>query len=227
MHFYAALLVFADEPAISWFLNRKIFILLVSKRIHMYQKRNRELDIIALFLGDYERQFYLREISKLTKIPLKTTQTLIAHLEKGKILKGMVSGKNKYFKLNLGNLQTKFYLLQSELHRTAVFVEKYPLFKAFLKEIKANTPIIVFGSFAKFKADNDSDLDILIISKEKVKLPFHLLAYKTHDIFLDENSYMKSFEKNETFVTEVQENHVILNNHSFYVNSMWDYYGRQ
>lgn len=191
----------------------------------MYRKRNREMDILALYLSGYNKQFYLREISKLTKIPLKTTQTLIAHLEKDRILKSRVSGKNKYFRLNIDNLQTKFYLLQSELHRTAVFIEKYPLFKIFIKEIKANAPIIVFGSFAEFKADKDSDLDLLIVSKEKVNLPFHLLAYKTHEIYLDENSFVKSLEKNETLIREIEENHTVLNNHSFYVNSMWHYYG--
>lgn len=191
----------------------------------MYRKRNRELEILALYLSGYSRQFYLREISKLAKIPLKTTQTLTAHLEKDRILKSRVSGKNKYFRLNIDNLQTKFYLLQSELHRTAVFVEKYPLFKTFINEIKANAPIIVFGSFAKFKADKDSDLDLLIVSKEKVKLPFHLLAYKTHEIYLDENSFVKSLEKNETFIREIEENHTVLNNHSFYINTMWNYYG--
>lgn len=193
----------------------------------MYQKRNRELDIIALFLGDYNRQFYLREISKLTKIPLKTTQTLIAYLEKNKILKSMASGKNKYFRLNLDNLQTKFYLLQSELHRAALFIKKYPLLKTFMKEIKTNVPIIAFGSFAKFKVDKDSDLDLLIISKKKPKLPFHLLAYKTHEIYLNESSFMKALEKQETLIKEVQESHIILNNHSFFVNAMWDYYGKR
>ena len=193
----------------------------------MYLKRNRELDIIALFLGEYEKQLYLREISKLAKIPLKTTQTLIAHLEKDKILKSRISGRNKYFKLNLDNIQTKFNLLQSELHRTAIFVEKYPLFKTFLKEIKMNAPIIIFGSFAKFKADNNSDLDLLVISQEKVNLPFHLLAYKVHEIYLDENSLMKSLEKNETLTKEIQENHIILNNHSFFVSILWSYYEKQ
>ena len=191
----------------------------------MYRKRNREMDILALYLSGYNKQFYLREISKLTKIPLKTTQTLIAHLEKDRILKSRVSGKNKYFRLNIDNLQTKFYLLQSELHRTAVFIEKYPLFKTFIKGINANAPIIVFGSFAKFKADKDSDLDLLVVSKEKVNLPFHLFAYKTHEIYLDESSFSNSLEKNETFIREIEENHIILNNHSFYVNTMWHYYG--
>lgn len=192
----------------------------------MYQKRNRELEIVALFLGDYKRQFYLREISKLTKIPLKTTQTLISHLEKDKILRSMISGKNKYFRLNLDNIQTKLYLLQSELHRTAIFAEKYPLFNAFMKEINTSLPLIVFGSFAKFKADKDSDLDLLIISKETQKMPFHLLAYKIHEISLEQGSFIKALESQESLIKEIQGSHIILNNHSFFVNAMWNYYGK-
>lgn len=190
----------------------------------MYQKRNRELGILAMYLRDYTKQFYLREISKLTKIPLKTTQNLVAHLEKNKIIKGVKRGKNKYFRLNLDNIETKFYLLQSEIHKTILFIGKYPLFKIFLKGIKTNSPIIAFGSFAKFTADKDSDLDLLIISKEKTKLPSHLLPYKMHEIKLSKSSFIESIEKQETLIKEIEENHVILNNHSFYINIMWDYY---
>ena len=67
---------------------------------YIYQKRNNELKIISLFSGDYKRQFYLREISKLTKIPLKT------------------------LKINyLDNIKTKFYLLQAKINKTIDFIE--------------------------------------------------------------------------------------------------------
>lgn len=193
----------------------------------MYQKRNKHLEVLALFLGDYNRQFYLREISKLTKIPLKTTQNIIFNLEKERILKSAISGKNKYFRLNLDNVQTKLYILQSEIYRTSLFIDKYPLFKIFLDEIKTNIPIVVFGSFAKFKADKNSDLDLLIISKDKQKLPTHLLAYKIHEIRLSELDFINALEKQEILLKEVQENHIILNNHSFYINIMWDHYGKK
>lgn len=192
----------------------------------MYQKRNKELSILTLYLGDYARQFYLREISKLAKIPLKTTQNLLSNLEKSKILKSILSGKNKYFKLNLDNIETKFYLLQSEIYKTLLFLNKYPLFKTFLKEIEINKPLIIFGSFAKLTADKDSDLDLLIISKEKQKLPLHLLPYKIHEIILSKASFTKSLKKQETIIKEIEEKHVILNNHSFYINIMWSYYGK-
>ena len=193
----------------------------------MYQKRNNYLDILALFLGDYNKQFYLREISKLAKIPLKTTQNLLSQLQKDKILKSIISGKNKYFRLNLNDIRAKLYIFQAEIYRTLIFVEKYPIFKIFLKEIKTNAPIIIFGSFAKFKAEKNSDLDLLILSKEKQNLPFYLLPYKIHEIKLSEADFIKSFEKQETLIKEVQENHIILNNHSFYTNAIWNYYGKQ
>lgn len=191
----------------------------------MYQKRNKELEVIALYSGDYKSRFYLRQISQLTKIPLKTVQNILSLLEKNKILKSKIEGKNKYFSLNLDNIKTKSYLLQTEIYKTDVFLEKYPEFKTFLKSMKTTSPLIVFGSFAKFKADKNSDLDIMIISKKEQKLAFHLLPYKIHKINISENSFTKSLNQGEPLIKEIMENHVILNNHSFYVNIMWGYYG--
>ena len=192
----------------------------------MYQKRNnRQLEILFLLRGNYKREFYLREISKLTKIPLKTTQNLLKELEESRILQSKIHGKNKYFSLNLGNIQTKLFMLHTELYTTAQFLEKYTQFKTFLKELKTNNTIIIFGSFAKFNANKNSDVDLLLIGK-KEKLPSHILPNKIHLINLAEINFIKALEKQEPFIKEIQENHIILNNHSFYVNVMWDYYGK-
>ncbi|HII30115.1 hypothetical protein COT48_04475 [Candidatus Woesearchaeota archaeon CG08_land_8_20_14_0_20_47_9] len=191
----------------------------------MYQKRDKKLDVLALYLGGYTKQFYLREVSKLTRVPLRTTQNLLLELEKEKILKSVIRGRNRYFKLNLSNIQTKFYLLQAEVYKTAIFANYYPFFNIFLKDIKTNSPIIVFGSFAECKADKDSDLDLLVLSKDK--LPLHLLPYKVHKIEMLKSSFEKALVARETLLKEIEENHVILNNHSFYVNEMWRAYGER
>lgn len=193
----------------------------------MYQKRNKHLSVLILYLGDYSKRLYLREISKLSKLPLKTTQTTLAYLEREKILKSSVHGKNKYFILNLDNPKTKLLLLEAESFKTFIFLEEYPLFKSFLKEIKhISAPIIIFGSFAKFTDTKSSDLDLLVISDKKIKLPFHLLPYKVHEINLSEKSFMKAFENNETLIKEISDNHIILNNHSFFINIWWDKYAK-
>jgi|SRR3989338_316216 len=191
----------------------------------MYKLRYASLKLMALYLEDYRKQLYLREISRLANLPLKTTQNLLAELLKDKILKSIVRGKNKYFELNLASMETKLLLLQSEIWRTGLFLEKYPLFKTFLKEIKTNNLIVVFGSFAKFKADKDSDLDILVVSKDKYKMPYHLLPYKMHQIILSEKNFKKVVENKEALSIEIARNHIILNNHSHYVNAIWRHYG--
>lgn len=192
----------------------------------MYQKRNKWLEVIALYTGNYKAEFYLRQIAKLAKLPVKTCQNILSQLEKDKILKGKIEGKNKYFSLNLDNIQTKSYLLQAEIHKTDLFLENYPQIKTFLKSFNTNIPIIVFGSFAKLKANKDSDIDLFIVSEKGQKLPFHLLPYKVHQVNLSENSFMKSLKEQEVIIKEIEENHVILNNHSFYVNMMWGYYAK-
>jgi len=190
----------------------------------MYQKRNKEFVILGLYLEDYTKEFYLREISKSTKIPLKTTQDVVSRLEKDNVIRSSTRGRNKYFRLNRNNIQTKLYMLQSEIHRTSVFLGRYPLFKTFLKDIKSDDPLVVFGSFANLTAGKESDLDILVISKKGSKLPFHLLPYKPHQISMSTNTFIKALGKQETLVKEISEKHVILNNHSFYVNVMWSHY---
>ena len=191
----------------------------------MYQKRNRELDVVSLYSGDYKSKFYLRQISKLAKIPLKTCQNILAILEKEKVLKSKTEGKNKYFNLNLDNIHVKAYLLKAEIHKTEIFIEKYPEFKTFLKSVHTNAILIIFGSFAKFKADKNSDLDLFIVSNKEENLPFHLLPYKVHQNSLKEESFRKAINKKETLIKEIEENHIILNNSSSYVNIIWEYYG--
>lgn len=187
----------------------------------MYHKRNKELRILELYLSDYSREFYLREISKLSKTTLRTTQRLLIILEQEQILKSELHGKNKYYSLNLDNIETKFYILKAELQKTLVFLEKYPLFKMFLNELKGNALLIIFGSYAKLLADKDSDIDILAISNDKIEMPSHLVHNELHLVRISEEDFIKSVKKGETLIKKVKGSHVILNNHSFFVDIMW------
>ncbi len=192
----------------------------------MYKKRNNELELMNLYTRSYESRLYLRQICKLSGLPLRTVQNTLLKLEEHDILRSMVEGKNKYFSLNMDNVGTKSYLLQAEIHKTDLFMETYPQFKTFMKSVSTDTPIIVFGSFAKLKAGKDSDLDVLVISEKEQELPAHLLSHEIHQIVMTETTFVKSLEKMEPLVKEVEENHVILNDHSFFVNKMWDHYGK-
>ena len=206
----------------------------VSDNIHTYQKgnnkmekkRNKELEVIALYLENYAGRFYLRQISKLANLPLKTCQNVVGVLEKEKIVKSKVEGKNKYFSLNLDNIQTKSYLLQAEIYTADKFLKKHPSFKTFLKSVHTSASLIVFGSYAKSTAGKDSDIDMLVLSDKKQDLPFHLLPYETHLLTMEEETFKNVLEKKEGIAKEIEENHVILNNPSYYVNLLWEHYGK-
>ncbi|MBU0472428.1 MAG: nucleotidyltransferase domain-containing protein, partial [Nanoarchaeota archaeon] len=168
----------------------------------MYTFRNNILEVLSLFRNDYKKRMYLREISYTSKIPLKTCQNTLAKLENQKILKSKIEGKNKYFSLNIDNIKTKLLLLQTEIYMTDLFIEKYPQINMFMKELKTNNPVIVFGSFAKFKAETNSDIDLLIITEKEETLPFHLLSIKTHKTIMKEKTFLKALKEQENLVKE-------------------------
>lgn len=190
----------------------------------MYTNRNNRLEVLKLYTKGYTQEFYLREISRLSKIPLKTTQNIVSFLEEAKLLKSNVRGKNKYFMLNLDNIAVKYSLIEAEVYKTLLFLEEHPLIKSFLKTLQTDSLFLVFGSFAKGTAAKDSDLDLLLVGKEKI--PFHLLPYTFHKIELDGPSFLKAVQGQENFIKEVEEHHILLSNHSFYVEMMWRFYGK-
>ena len=166
-------------------------------------------------------------MSKISKISLRNVQVILDRLVKEKIIKSQFVGKNKYFYLNLDNVETKYLILKSEIYKTITFIKKYPQFTTFLKEVKdIESCIIVFGSFAQFLADKDSDLDLLIISDKKINLPSYLIPNKIHEINLSKVGFIESVEKEEIFIKKIKENHIILNNHSFFVNVLWRKYAK-
>jgi predicted nucleotidyltransferase len=191
----------------------------------MYQKRNK---ILSLFCSNFKKRYHLREISKLSSVPLKTTSRALEELERENIIRSHLEGRHKYFELNLDNIKTKFLIEETEIYRTFIFFEKYPVFKSFLKEIKlVDGSIIVFGSFAEFIAGKDSDLDILVISDKEFNLPEYLLPYKIHKITLSKKEFLSALEKDEPLIKEIIANHIVLHNHSFFVDMLWWYYGKK
>jgi len=187
----------------------------------MYQKRNNELEILTQYLGNYKHEFYLREISRITNIPLKTSQDAVKNLHKNRILLSRTHGKNKYFRLNLENIRTKYMLVRAELHKTDKFLAKYSTLKLFTKELNTYSCVVIFGSYARYDSDRKSDLDVMTIPD--AQLPKHLLPTKLHQIQLTRRGFVRAMNKKETVIQEIMKDHVILNNHSFFVERKWNH----
>ena len=193
----------------------------------MYLNRYDESAILTLYTGDYKKAFYLREISRLAHLPLKNTQRLLFRLESSAILKSEPEGRNKYFTLHLENIQTRYALLQAEIYKSSIFLERTAIFGMFAREIPSSMPVIIFGSFAKYSQKKNSDADLLVISENGPELPSHLLPNQMHLLTLTKKDFSNSLKRQEVIIQEILENHIILNDHSFFVNALWDYYGEK
>jgi len=194
---------------------------------------NNKMEIMSLYRHDYLAQYHTRMIAKLTK---KSHVTLLPHLkslEKDKILTPKTIGKNKVFSLNFNNILTKEYILLSETIKTIIFLEKSFLMKKISTELfnlNLSGTIILFGSYTKGTAKEDSDIDIFylgaITEKEINEIKKISQTYgKTINV---KKSKSKNFEtglrKKDPLLTEIIKDHIILQNPCTFVNALWRYF---
>jgi len=122
------------------------------------------------------------------------------------------------------------FLIKAERRMTEVFLEKKSWLSLFLNDILSSTTslffiMLVFGSYAKGKATNKSDLDLLIIvpkkedinNMEKV-LKQQYIKIKTQTIVIDELDFLETIKKSQEFnvSNEAIKHHIILYGHDSY-----------
>ncbi|MBT3464545.1 helix-turn-helix transcriptional regulator [archaeon] len=171
--------------------------------------------IINLLIKE-NKELFLREIHRNTKIPLKTIQNNIKILENENIILSNIVGKNKFFRLNKTNPKIIFEIEIAENKKTIDFIDKNPLLKTFIEKINEdkNSITVVFGSFSNYTNDQNSDIDILTISEKKILLPDHLSTQNIHQIDMTFNEFEKNIEKKSALINEIFKNHIVLNNSS-------------
>ena len=168
-------------------------------------------NIFEEFLADYLVLLTGSFIAKKKKLNQKTTANYLYALEKERILKSKVQGKNKNYFLNLDNKEiVKNYILSIEHIRTIEFYEKNLVIKEISEKINENIngSAVIFGSYAKGIQKNDSDLDILIIGKCNEK-EIEKIG-KTYNIEINLKIYSK-FEK-DLLIKEAMKNHIFIKN---------------
>jgi len=114
-----------------------------------------------LFLQDKE-EFYARELARRLDLPHGNLINKLHEFERLGLLKSQYKGQEKYYKLN-----TRFPLLKeyrSIIQKTVGFEQKL---KECLHNVEGIKKAIIFGSYAKNKMDELSDIDLLVIGEHK------------------------------------------------------------
>ena len=135
-------------------------------------------DVEELFFENPVKEFYLRQITRLTGIPKTTVSRRLKKLIERKIILKINSEPFDKYRANEQDLLYTFYKKMYILEK----IHKSGLIEYLIKKTSP-TAIVLFGSCAKGEYDQESDIDLCIISPEtklnldKFKLNHEIQAF--------------------------------------------------
>jgi predicted nucleotidyltransferase len=166
-------------------------------------KVNYDFEVLLLLL---KKEMHGRELAKELKAPVSRIQRILNSLRQANVVDYRAEGKNHvYFIKN--NLVAKAHAINAENYKLARLLAKYSTLEPLFKEISAKLPgkmILLFGSYAKFSAKEDSDIDIYIYdlddkAKKELSRLHEKLSIKAGD-----------FNKEDLLMQEIIKSHVII-----------------
>ncbi len=194
---------------------------------------NNIFEILSFYRTDYSASMHIRAMAKLIGTSHVALLPYLRLLEKLKILNSEKAGRNKQYTLNKGNVSTKYYLLATEELVTIAYLGKIFLIKKLaehLNNIDISNPLILFGSYAKDYATEESDIDLFSIGKLTENQQSHIKKFeaafgkkinlKTATI----ENFNAGLRTGDILIKEVVANHIIISNPDPFVTMLWRQY---
>jgi predicted nucleotidyltransferase len=170
----------------------------------MVQKRdNLELEIILVLLSG---ENHLRGIARQLNESHSTILRKLNKLVMDNILDYRMEGKNKVFFIKK-NLQAKNYVFNAERYKLIKLLREYPELDIIMEEIsKASkeTLVIIFGSYAKFIAKKNSDIDLFVETRNRA------VREQLESIHSRIKVKLGDFDLSSSLIKEIIKNHAIL-----------------
>ncbi len=161
-----------------------------------------DFEIILILLRE---SLHGRAIAKLLDTSLSSLQNHLSYLESVNILDAKIIGKNKQYSIKK-TLYARKYVYNAENYKLLKFLSQNNTLEPLLISIISQTDkmIILFGSYAKFSAKKDSDIDIFVDAENK--------DLKKELEYLDTRISVKlgGFDVNSLLIKEIIKNHIIL-----------------
>jgi len=179
--------------------------------------------IISLYLNDYDKRYYLRELAFPLKRPHQTIKPYVEELVKEGILIRNKRKKIIEYNLNFKNKKIYDYLVIAEKQKLMERLEQDTLLDILYEKIspffKDNT-FIIFGSVVD-KDKKADDIDLLIIGKKNILgiEDFEKIYKKIHKIQI-----LNIKKLTLTLTKEVYKKHLILNNTEQVIKFFGDLY---
>ncbi|MBS3124413.1 nucleotidyltransferase domain-containing protein [Candidatus Woesearchaeota archaeon] len=181
--------------------------------------------IILLFYINKSAEIHLREIARKTKLNENSVSIFLSKLEKMNYLSSKKEGNLKKYRLN-HNLRTYsiLTLLDIDKFQTLPNIRKEAIQRYFQKLPEQPVFALLFGSTAKENYRQDSDIDILIITNNKIsakeaeKEADALCAIKISTFQMTWKDFQKEIKLKEDSVVQsaLQTGYPLINHIYFY-----------
>ncbi len=177
---------------------------------------DKKLKIVNYLGKNVGTRFTMHELSKLVNIPYASFYRVVQQMEE--ILDILVVGKSKTICLKTNNPVVKAHLTISSDEEKKEFLKKQPIIKKITAELNTRDIVVLFGSYAKGKETEKSDIDFLIINKDgKKSLSFSkyevLFKKKINPIFVTAKEFKNMLQdKEENVGKQALKNNILLNN---------------
>lgn len=167
------------------------------------------LKALNFFIESPYDEIYLREYARKLKISPNSAQRFLEYFLKQGFVFDFRKGNLRYFKANLNSITFK--------HIKIAFSLKQLEDSGLINELNNYVAhCVLFGSMAKGLDDLKSDLDILIIGKDKVKIKTILSDFQLKfkriinlQVFTD-SDWIKQKKENKAFYQEIVSNGINL-----------------
>lgn len=120
---------------------------------------------VVLKLIKNKKPYSIRDLAKEAHIGVSTAKTCLDYLHNEDFLKKKVIGNTYQF-----TLKNNFLTKQLKILFSLSEISKSDLTKELIKKYPSILTILIYGSVAKGEDAKNSDIDLLIISREKIKL---------------------------------------------------------
>ena len=161
--------------------------------------------ILEIFYNHPEKSYYLREIARLMGKEPGVFQRGINKLTENKILISKYKANSRFFRLN------QAHPLYSELK--SIFLKTYGAeakLRASLKKIKNIEISFIYGSFARGREDQFSDIDLMIIGNPDENILISKISSVEKDLEREINynifsvkDFKRGLIKKEIFLEEI------------------------
>ena len=199
----------------------------------MEEKPANYFRILSLYRSNYTANLHMRAMAKLLETSHMTLLPYLKRLEELKILQTETVGKNKQYTLNKDNLLTKYYLITTEELVTIDYLEKTFLIKKLaehLSNVDISNPVILFGSYAKGYANEESDIDLFSIGKLTENQQTHIKKFeaiygkKINLKTASTENFNAGLRMGDILIREVVANHIVISNPDPFVTMLWRQY---